>query len=65
MTATTQNTVEDKSRILKDRIRGLGIRENSQDYHEYIRAKKVVEKLASSSREFDELIHVIVDFLKI
>ncbi len=65
MTATTQNTVEDKSRILKDRIRGLGIRENCQDYHEYIRAKKVVEKLASSPGEFEELIRIVINFVKI
>jgi hypothetical protein len=65
MTTTIQSTAEEKSSILKSRIRGLGIRENSQDYHEYIRAKKLVEDIVSTPCEYDELIRIVIDYVGI
>ncbi len=58
-------TLQKKSELLLERMQELGIVKNSGDYRQYIKAKQLLKDLASSSREFDELIHVIVDFLKI
>ncbi len=54
-----------KSELLLKRMQEIGIEKNSGDDRQYIKAKRLVESLASSPNEFDELIHVIVDFLKI
>ncbi len=60
-----QDGTKGKTNLLMDRIQKLGIRENCQDYHEYIRAKKLVEDLASSPCEFDALIHIVIDYIGI
>ena len=58
-------TLQKKSELLLERMQDGGIRKNCQDYRQYNKAKRLVEDLASPPREFDELIHAIVDFLKI
>ncbi len=58
-------TLQKKSELLLERMQELGIEKNSGDCRQYIKAKQLLKDLASSPREFDELVHVIVDFLKI
>ncbi len=58
-------TLQKKSELLLERMQELGIEKNSGDYRQYIKAKQLLKDLVSSPGEFEELIHVIVDFLKI
>ena len=42
-----------------------GIKQNCQDYHEYIRAKRLVEHLSEDSQEYENLIRIVVDYINI
>ena len=63
--ANKQDGSKGKTNLLMDRIQKLGIRENCQDYHEYIRAKKLVGHLSEDAQEYENLIRIVVDYINI
>ncbi len=59
-----QNSLKRKPETLIRRLQGLGIKKNCRDEYEYIRAKRVIESLASPS-EHDRLIRIVTDYIGI
>jgi hypothetical protein len=65
MTLTLQNTLKRKTEILIRMMKDDGIEKNCHDYGQYIKAKKVVESLASSPCEFEALVRIVTDYIGI
>ncbi len=65
MTVTLQNDLEKKSGLILVKIQRLGIKRNCRDYYEYIRAKWLIEDLASSHSEQDHLTRIVTKYIGI
>jgi len=65
MTATLQYIQEKKSELLLVQMQGLGIERKCQDWRQYIKAKRLVENLASSPDEYEFLIKIVANYLNI
>ncbi len=65
MTLTLQNTLKRKTEILIRMMKDVGIEQNCQDYGQYIKAKRLVEDLASTSSEFEALVRIVIDYIGI
>ncbi len=65
MTLTLQNTLKRKTEILIRRMQDGGIKQNCQDYRQYVKAKRLVEDLVSSPSDYDRLIRIVIDYIGI
>ncbi len=65
MTLTLQNTLKRKTEILIRRMQDGGIKQNCQDYRQYVKAKKLVEDLSSTPGEFEALVRIVIDYVGI
>ncbi len=65
MTLTLQNTLKLKTEILIRRMQDGGIKQNCQDYRQYVKAKKLVENLSSTPDEFETLVRIVIDYIGI
>ena len=51
--------------ILIRRMQGLGIERNCRDWRQYIKAKQLVEDMASSQSDYDRLIRIVIDYVRV
>jgi hypothetical protein len=58
-------TLQKKSELLLERMQDGGIKQNCQDYRQYVKAKKLVEDLSSTPDEFEALVHIVIDYVGI
>ncbi len=65
MTLTLQNTLKRKTEILIRRMQIDGIKKNSRDIRQYVKAKRLVEDLVSSPGDYDQLIRIVADYVLI
>ena len=63
MTLTLENTLKRRTEILMIRMQDDGIERNCRDWRQYIKAKKLVEDMASSQSDYDRLIRIVIDYV--